>query len=113
MPEKACSDKPIILFMDSLHADSVDEMMQSLREYLELEFIEKKVAPEHKKYFLEAKYEWRVFDQTRVPHYQPKLPKQQNFTDCGLFVLQYAETFLSKPDFVLHDLHQKSGSLFH
>ena len=43
MPKEACKDKPFILFMDSLHADSVDEMMQHLREYLELEFIEKKV----------------------------------------------------------------------
>lgn len=43
MPDQACSDKPIVLFMDSLNADSVDEMMQALREYLELEFLEKKI----------------------------------------------------------------------
>jgi hypothetical protein len=29
--------------MDSLHADNVDGMMQHLREYLELEFLEKKI----------------------------------------------------------------------
>lgn len=28
-------------------------------------------------------------------------------------MLQYAETFLSEPDFVLSDLHQKEGTLFH
>lgn len=87
MPTQASSDKPIILFMDSLNADSVDEMMQHLREYLELEFIEKKVPPEHKKFFMEPKYNWKPFDMTDVPHYCPKLPKQSNFTDCGLFVL--------------------------
>ena len=43
MPKKACSDKPIILFMDSFNTDQADDMMQYLREYLELEFIEKKV----------------------------------------------------------------------
>mmetsp|Transcript_74 Transcript_74/g.145 ORF Transcript_74/g.145 Transcript_74/m.145 type:complete len:161 (-) Transcript_74:186-668(-) len=41
------------------------------------------------------------------------LPKQRNFYDCGLFVLQYAETFLLQPDFVLKDLRQEEGELFH
>jgi len=53
MPKEACGDKPFFLFMDSLNADSVDEMMQGLREYLELEFLEKKVEPADKKYFFE------------------------------------------------------------
>jgi len=43
----------------------------------------------------------------------PRLPKQRNFYDCGLFVLQYAETFLLQPEFVLKDLHQRQGELFH
>ena len=113
MPSKACSDKPVILFMDSLSADMVDEMMQNVREYLELEFLEKKVSIEHKMFFTEEKFGWKKMNYERVPHYQPKLPKQKNFTDCGLFVLQYAETFLSEPNFVLDDLHQKEGTLFH
>ena len=58
MPHKAIEDKPIILFMDSLNTDSVEDMMQYLREYLELEFIEKKVEPAQKKYFLDSKYQW-------------------------------------------------------
>ena len=99
--------------MDSLHADNVDEMMQHLREYLELEFIEKKVEPADRKYFYDPIYKWTPFNYDRAvsqpknqfPHYQPKLPKQQNFTDCGLFVLQYAETFLLNPQFILNDLH--------
>ena len=67
MPNQACSDKPIILFMDSLHADSVDEMINHLREYLELEYIEKKVDPADKKYFLESSYNWKPFNESRVP----------------------------------------------
>lgn len=113
MPKKASSDKPIILFMDSLHAENVDDMIQNLREYLELEYIEKKVEPENRKYFLDQSYEWTPFDAESVPHYSPKLPKQKNYTDCGLFVLQYAETFLLKPDFILDDLPQEDGTLFH
>ena len=69
MPKEACGDKPIILFMDSLHADSVDDMMQHLREYLELEFIEKKVKAEDKKYFYDPAYKWCPFNVDRVPHY--------------------------------------------
>ena len=87
MPEKACTDKPFILFMDSLHADSVDEMMQYLREYLELEFLEKKVSPEDKRFFSDRQFNWSKFEGLSVPAYSPELPKQQNFTDCGLFVL--------------------------
>lgn len=115
MPEKVAEDKPCILFMDSLQADNIEEMMQYLREYLELEFLEKKVAPEDKKYFLNETREfyWPRLNSQSVPNYNPNLPKQQNFTDCGLFVLQNTETFLLKPEFVLEDLHQRERVLFH
>lgn len=101
MPEEASNDKPIILFMDSLNADNVDEMMRSIREYLELEFLDKKVKEDDKKYFASPSHNWKPFTPERLPHYCPRLPKQRNFTDCGLFVLQYAETFLVEPSFVL------------
>ena len=114
MPEQACKDKPVILFMDSLNADNVDDMMRYLREYLELEYLEKKVVNEaDKKYFTNSAYNWQSFNWSTLPHYKPVLPQQKNFTDCGLFVLQYAESFLLQPDFVLNDLHQRSGTLFH
>ena len=45
MPDKVVEDKPFILFMDSLESQGMDDNMISLREYMELEFIEKKVAP--------------------------------------------------------------------
>jgi len=56
MPKEASKDKPIILFMDSLSAENVEDMMQYLREYLELEFIEKKVDAADKKYFMSPDY---------------------------------------------------------
>lgn len=28
-----------------------------------------------------------------MPYYQPKVPQQTNFTDCGLFLLHYMERF--------------------
>ena len=79
-------------------------MMNSLREYLELEFIEKKVDPEDRKYFFDEAYNWQKYDHTTLPHYLPDLPKQKNYFDCGLFVLQYAESFLFEPGFIMKDL---------
>ena len=74
MPKEANLEKPFILFMDSLSTD-VDDMMQYLREYLELEFLEKKVDAADKKHFLTPSYGWKLFDQQRLPHYCPNLPK--------------------------------------
>ena len=48
-----------------------------------------------------------------MPFFKPKLPKQKNFYDCGLFVLEFAETFLKKPEFVYNNLHQRGCLLFH
>ena len=45
MPEKVPDEKPFILFMDSLESQGMDENMSALREYMELEFIEKRVPP--------------------------------------------------------------------
>lgn len=47
-----------------------------------------------------------------MPHYHPNVPKQTNGTDCGLFLLENVEGFLSKPDFVLKDLNLKRGKFF-
>ena len=47
-----------------------------------------------------------------MPHYQPQAPKQRNYTDCGLFLLEYVEAFLRDPDFMLNNLHQKEAKLF-
>jgi Ulp1 family protease len=41
-----------------------------------------------------------------MPLIVPPLPKQKNYTDCGLFLLEYVETFLMQPDFLLKNLKQ-------
>ena len=38
------------------------------------------------------------------PQIKPELPKQENAHDCGLFLLEYFETFNEQPDFVLANL---------
>ena len=33
--------------------------------------------------------------------FEPRLPKQKNYYDCGIFALAYAEFFLHDPSFIL------------
>ena len=68
-----------------------------------MEYIDKKLPKEHKKY-LEAPH-WHGLSKTSMPHYQPSVPKQRNYTDCGLFLLEYVEAFIRDPDFILKNLH--------
>jgi hypothetical protein len=77
-----------------------------LRQYVELEFIEKKATPEQRRFFENPQFGWKSFNFTTMPTLVPVLPKQQNYTDCGLFLLEYVETFLLDPDFLLSNLNQ-------
>jgi sentrin-specific protease 7 len=56
------------------------KVFQTLREYLSCEY--------------EAKMgKARDFTVESMPACCPKVPQQPNFTDCGIFVLQYVESF--------------------
>lgn len=57
-------------------------IIATLRDYL---YIEYKVK--HK--------EERDFSKNIVKGACPKVPQQNNYTDCGLFVLEYVETFFT------------------
>jgi len=35
----------------------------------------------------------RSFDKDTVKGYSPKCPQQTNYSDCGVYVLQYVESF--------------------
>ena len=75
MPEKVPNDKPFILYMDSLESACMDENMNGLREYMELEFIEKRVSPAQQKFFTDPIYKWKKMDYEDMPYFKPKLPK--------------------------------------
>jgi len=47
-----------------------------------------------------------------MPHYQPNVPMQKNYTDCGLYLLENAEAFIRDPDFIMKNLYQKEVRLF-
>jgi len=40
---------------------------------------------------------------TDFPYYQPMVPKQSNWTDCGLYLLQYTELFSEDESYILND----------
>ncbi|XP_055965207.1 sentrin-specific protease 7 isoform X3 [Sorex fumeus] len=82
-PKRMCK-RPCILILDSLKAVSVQNTVQNLREYLEVEWEVKRKTH-------------REFSKTNMVDLCPKVPKQDNSSDCGVYLLQYVESFLKDP----------------
>ncbi|CAJ0930577.1 unnamed protein product [Ranitomeya imitator] len=68
--------RPCILIMDSLRGPSRSNVVKTLREYLEVEWEVKKGSK-------------RSFSKDYMKGSNPRVPQQNNFSDCGVFVLQY------------------------
>nr|XP_036854564.1 sentrin-specific protease 7 [Manis javanica] len=83
IPKKMCK-RPCILILDSLKAASIQNTVQNLREYLEVEWEVKRKTH-------------REFSKTNMVDLCPKVPKQDNSSDCGVYLLQYVESFLKDP----------------
>ncbi|XP_071992067.1 sentrin-specific protease 7 isoform X3 [Engystomops pustulosus] len=80
---KICK-RPCLLIFDSLKTGSAQATVKVLREYLKAEWDVKRKTP-------------REFSRSSMRDFYPKVPKQNNSTDCGLYVLQYVESFAQKP----------------
>lgn len=76
--------QPCILLMDSLRGPSRSNVVKTLREYLEVEWEVKKGSK-------------RSFSKEFMKGSNPRVPQQNNFSDCGVFVLQYVESFFENP----------------
>ncbi|XP_063235233.1 sentrin-specific protease 6-like [Bacillus rossius redtenbacheri] len=76
--------QPCILLFDSLLGENRRRVIATLREYLAVEY-KVKMGKE------------REFTKDTIVGSCPKVPQQHNFTDCGLYLLQYAESFFSSP----------------
>ncbi|XP_035873872.1 sentrin-specific protease 7 isoform X2 [Phyllostomus discolor] len=83
IPKKICK-RPCILILDSLKAASIQNTVQNLREYLEVEWEVKRKSR-------------REFNKTNMVDLCPKVPKQDNSSDCGVYLLQYVESFFKDP----------------
>ncbi|XP_075058749.1 sentrin-specific protease 6 isoform X3 [Mixophyes fleayi] len=76
--------QPCILLMDSLRGPSRSTVVKTLREYLEVEWEVRKGSK-------------RSFSKTVMKGSNPRVPQQNNFSDCGVFILQYVESFFENP----------------
>lgn len=78
--------QPLILIFDSLSGASRSRVVATLRDYLTCEYKAKiKEDSAH------------VFNKFNMPGHCVKVPQQNNFTDCGLYLLQYVEKFFKDP----------------
>ncbi|XP_071334686.1 sentrin-specific protease 7 isoform X2 [Trachinotus anak] len=82
--KKAVCKRPCILIMDSLKLSLHERVFKLLREYLQSEWEVRRGST-------------REFgpDQMKSSHCQ--VPLQDNSSDCGLYLLQYVESFLKDP----------------
>ncbi|NWX89454.1 SENP7 protease, partial [Nothoprocta pentlandii] len=76
--------RPCILVLDSLKAGSWQNTVQVLREYLEAEWEAKRKTQ-------------REFSKSTMMDFCPRVPKQDNSSDCGVYLLQYVESFFQNP----------------
>ncbi|KAL3281480.1 hypothetical protein HHI36_004689 [Cryptolaemus montrouzieri] len=76
--------QPCILIFDSLAGTGRSRVVATLRDYLTCEY--------------KTKYSTgKVFNKDVIKGACPKVPQQTNFTDCGLYLLQYVEHFFMEP----------------
>lgn len=68
------------MIFDSLAGASRARVVATLRDYLSCEYVAK-MGNE------------KVFSKDTIKGASLKVPQQSNFTDCGLYVLQYVESF--------------------
>nr|XP_032832552.1 sentrin-specific protease 6-like [Petromyzon marinus] len=76
--------QPCIVIMDSLKGSCRNAVAKTLREYLEVEWFMRRG-------------EARPFTKDSMRYCCPKVPQQDNFSDCGVYLLQYVESFFESP----------------
>uniref|UniRef100_A0A8B9R6L4 Ubiquitin-like protease family profile domain-containing protein n=1 Tax=Astyanax mexicanus TaxID=7994 RepID=A0A8B9R6L4_ASTMX len=83
-PAQQESRAPCILIMDSLKLSYHLRIYTLLREYLQVEWEVRRGTP-------------RTFNDNSIKGSHCKVPLQDNSSDCGLYLLQYVESFLQNP----------------
>ncbi|CAF89300.1 unnamed protein product, partial [Tetraodon nigroviridis] len=90
--------QPCILVMDSLKLSNHDSVCRLLRDYLQVEWEVRRGTP-------------RLFTPDTMRSCNCQVPQQDNSSDCGLYLLQYAQSFLQNP--VVHfELPLRLGNWF-
>ncbi|KAG7467195.1 hypothetical protein MATL_G00150830 [Megalops atlanticus] len=78
------SKRPCILIMDSLKLSFHERVLKLLREYLQVEWEVRRGTP-------------RDFTSDQMKGSHCRVPLQDNSSDCGVYLLQYVESFLQNP----------------
>jgi Ulp1 family protease len=73
---------------DSLRAGSKNRVAATLREFLQLEYDHKKTLPV-------GSLARKIFNLDTIPTIEAAVPQQPNYFDCGLYILQYMESFFA------------------
>ncbi|XP_061083207.1 uncharacterized protein LOC133117096 isoform X2 [Conger conger] len=76
--------RPCILVMNSLKLSYHERVLKLVREYLQVEWEVRRKTP-------------RDFTPEQMKGSQSRVPLQDNSSDCGLYLLQYVESFLQNP----------------
>ncbi|GLD75275.1 sentrin-specific protease 7-like isoform X1, partial [Lates japonicus] len=76
--------RPCILVMDSLKLSYHENVCRLLRDYLQVEWEVRRRTP-------------RLFTSDNMRSSNCRVPQQDNSSDCGLYLLQYVESFLQNP----------------
>ncbi|XP_043078365.1 sentrin-specific protease 7b [Puntigrus tetrazona] len=84
IPSAGVLQMPCILVMDSLKLSSHQRIYTLLREYLQVEWEVRKESA-------------RAFTTESINGSLCRVPLQDNSSDCGLYLLQYVESFLQNP----------------
>lgn len=82
--KRTVSKRPCILIMDSLKLSLHERVFKLLREYLQSEWEVRRGSS-------------RDFGLDQMQSSHCKVPLQDNSSDCGLYLLQYVESFLKDP----------------
>lgn len=87
-PSKTRCQTPAIVIFDSLRAGSRNRVAATLREFLQLEFDHKKTLPV-------GSLDRKIFNCDTITAIEAAVPQQANYFDCGLYILQYIESFFA------------------
>ena len=88
---KDMEDNQCILYFDSLGPLAEARTERKIRRWVEYELLKSEGKVDEFKI-----NEQQCFSREEVPFFSLDLPLQQNYTDCGLFILHYAELFITK-----------------
>ncbi|XP_043965536.1 sentrin-specific protease 7b isoform X1 [Gambusia affinis] len=82
--KKTVTKRSCILVMDSLKLSSHDDVCRLIRGYLQVEWEVRRKTP-------------RLFTPATMRSCTCSVPQQDNGSDCGVYLLQFAESFLQNP----------------